>query len=452
MSSTEEPIDRLNYFNGQRLLAEDLRLEQAYHIQVRRWLNRTLYTPGIAGGLEVQVSPTSPRKVVVSAGVALDPLGREVILVEDTEVEVVGVPSTEADWVFGNYLAIEYAEETVGAVQDGCSVGQGRSGSCDLAWGGPTRIRATPVLSFQSTWPAEATGRILLAQVELGPGCEVVRIHSGVRKYVDAADSTVRSYALEGEKDIDEQNPKLLTFHVRGGPPSSVLLYLRAARFSSLHYTELPAHVHAIDLRTEPKEGTDDHHHDVVIGDRETAADGSHAHDLRVAYFKDADGDKAVKLATSSDGSDLTALINAKAIEGGSAHSHTLALGTIPTSDAGGTGSHRHEVIGDTESVGVAEDGSGGPRGGSEHTYVNRLKIFLNGSEVTRQILSQLGGPPGGWDQLGDGTSAHPLVVSGTGAIDLLRLDQTLVEGEHTLELRVDNRSGGNVRYNLYVE
>ncbi len=223
----EEPLDRLNYFNGQRLVAADLRVEQDYHIRVRRLLNRRLYTPGIAGGLEVKVSLSSPRKVSVSAGVAIDALGREVILVEDTEVEVVGVPSTEADWVFGNYLTIEYAEETVSAVQDGCTV---KSEKCDLAWGGPTRIRATPRLSFQSAWPNEAAGLVMLGQVELGAGCEVVHIHNGVRKYVDAADSTVRSYALEGEKDIDGQNSKVLSFHIKGGPPSSVLLYLRGAR------------------------------------------------------------------------------------------------------------------------------------------------------------------------------------------------------------------------------
>ena len=448
----EEPLDRLNYFNGQRLVADDLRVEQDYHIRVRRWLNRTLYTPGIAGGLEVQVSMTSPRKVVVSAGVAIDALGREVILVEDTEVDVVGVPSAEADWVFGNYLTIEYGEETLAAVQDGCAVkGEKR----DLAWGGPTRIRATPVLSFQSAWPDEAAGKVLLAQLELGAGCEVAHIHNGARKYVDAADSSVRSFALEGEKDIDGQNPKVLSFHIRGGPPSSVVLYLRGARISSLFYTELPRHVHAVHLETDVRGIAGDHQHTVDIGSVSTAeGGGAHQHDIKADMNVD-QNDKAIRLAaTVSPGTDLTAVAGAKAIEDGSEHTHTLDLGTITSSlDGGDADGHRHLITGqETEPVGVTNIGSGGPRVGSELSYLNRLKVFLNGNEITSEILAQLGGPGAGWDRLGDGTGAHLLVAAGTGAIDLLRLNQTLVEGEHTLELKVDNQSGGNIRYNLYVE
>ncbi len=38
----EKPIERLQYYNGQRLEADDLKLEQEYHIRVRRWLNKSL--------------------------------------------------------------------------------------------------------------------------------------------------------------------------------------------------------------------------------------------------------------------------------------------------------------------------------------------------------------------------------------------------------------------------
>lgn len=450
ISSVEEPLERLNYYNGQRLVAGDLRLEQDYHIRVRRWLNKTLFTPGIADGLEVRVAPSSPRKVVVSPGLAIDALGREVILLEETEVDVVGVPSTEEDWVFGNYLTIAYAEEPVASVQDGCSV---KTGTGDLAWGGPTRIRATPLFAFQGAWPAESTGKILLAQVELGAGCEVTRIHNGVRKYVDAAAPSVRTLAFEGEKDIDQKNPKVLRFHIRGGPPRAVLLYLWGERLSTLFYTELPAHVHAVDLTTDGQGAADDHQHDVVIGTVPTAVDGGHDHDIRAAYFKDQGGDQAIRLAPNTDGTDLTDLMGAKAILAGSEHSHVLELGTIPSSSTGGAADHDHAITGQTtEPVGVTENGSGGVRSGSELTYVDQLKVFLNGNEITSAVLSQLRWPAAGWPTLGDGTAGHPLVTAGTGAIDLLRLDLTLVEGEHMLELKVDNASGGNIRYNLYVE
>jgi hypothetical protein len=40
----EKPIERMNYFNGQRLEADDFQVEQEYHVRVRRWLNKSLYS------------------------------------------------------------------------------------------------------------------------------------------------------------------------------------------------------------------------------------------------------------------------------------------------------------------------------------------------------------------------------------------------------------------------
>ena len=106
MSAPDTPIERLNYFNGQRLEASDFRAEQDYFIGVRRWLNRTLYQPGIASGLEVEVSSTDPHSVIVHAGLALDAQGREIILQADTTVLARGVPTGATGLVFGNYLVI----------------------------------------------------------------------------------------------------------------------------------------------------------------------------------------------------------------------------------------------------------------------------------------------------------------------------------------------------------
>ena len=46
-------VERLHYYNGQRLDAADLGLEQHYHLAMRRLLNRGLFTPGVVDGLEV---------------------------------------------------------------------------------------------------------------------------------------------------------------------------------------------------------------------------------------------------------------------------------------------------------------------------------------------------------------------------------------------------------------
>src|SRR3954452_21948060 len=86
-------LERLNYRNGQRIVAADLRAEQGYHIGVRRWLNRTLFNPGIAKGLEGTPSTTDKHAVVVSAGLAIDVMGRELIVPAALEVPVSGIPS-----------------------------------------------------------------------------------------------------------------------------------------------------------------------------------------------------------------------------------------------------------------------------------------------------------------------------------------------------------------------
>ena len=88
----EKPLERLNYFNGQRLQAADFKLEQDYHMRVRRWLNRSLYTPGIASGLEVYAMPSAP-KVRVAGPRDRSPRARDH---PARMVEVLAVPGTVA--------------------------------------------------------------------------------------------------------------------------------------------------------------------------------------------------------------------------------------------------------------------------------------------------------------------------------------------------------------------
>src|SRR5688500_18747282 len=118
----EDPLDRLNYFNSQRLEAIDFRLEQAYHMRVRRWINRSLYSAGVGAGLEVTAHPVDKHAVVVSPGLALDWLGREVILLNERKIMACGTPRRADGVTFGNYLVIAYREEKVAPQSDGCRV------------------------------------------------------------------------------------------------------------------------------------------------------------------------------------------------------------------------------------------------------------------------------------------------------------------------------------------
>lgn len=74
---------RPNFFAGRLLSAADLADEQRYAIERRRLLNRALHGAGVVCGLSVEPAGTAGAPaVVVGPGLALDGLGREVVVPE----------------------------------------------------------------------------------------------------------------------------------------------------------------------------------------------------------------------------------------------------------------------------------------------------------------------------------------------------------------------------------
>ena len=78
-------IKRMNYYKGEFLHAEDFQCEQDFHSSLRKIHNLTLHTSGIVKGLDV-IAGTG--EVTVKAGVAIDIIGRELILESDQKVTV----------------------------------------------------------------------------------------------------------------------------------------------------------------------------------------------------------------------------------------------------------------------------------------------------------------------------------------------------------------------------
>ena len=79
-------FERPRYFAGKLVTAEDFELEQRYHIEKRRLLNRMLQGPGIVTGLGVVESEQGT--VTVAPGFALDPHGREILVSESQQLAV----------------------------------------------------------------------------------------------------------------------------------------------------------------------------------------------------------------------------------------------------------------------------------------------------------------------------------------------------------------------------
>jgi hypothetical protein len=97
------PVKRLNYFNHQFLREHDFKVEQEYHIAMRRQHNRLLHGWGIVEGLDVHKK--SDHEIVIDPGVAIDNHGREIVL---TTPVVRNLSSFERG--SHTYITISYAE------------------------------------------------------------------------------------------------------------------------------------------------------------------------------------------------------------------------------------------------------------------------------------------------------------------------------------------------------
>ena len=460
-NQSDPVLERLNYFNGQRLTANDLRAEQGHHVGMRRVLNRSLYTAGIVVGLDVERAPedkkdpTWKHRVVVRRGLAFDHFGREIFVPEDVQVLVMGAPSKTPGVVFGNLLVVSYRENRRHPAHERCAVVTPyKPCSGDMPWGAPTRIAAEWVFDFLDSWPTDESGMIVLGQIEMNSKCEVVRVMPGVRRYaVPAKPTTSHPLSIEGEKDIDNANPKFLHFHISDGLPDSVRLYLRGREFTSLYYTEMGEHNHSVTI---PDPTISIAHEHKFKGVPKAKHGGAHRHSFW--YADPAEGFASIDRHEPDQGKwilkDETQVMGHPIAESG-AHSHDLdPLEFDPLADPNIT-----IPIAGT----IGDKGANLPvRTNTQHlTLINNLVVRLDSNNITKQICDQL--------EARDGVGKWLLVAApndfrikgaalnasgGTGEIDLLKLGGVeLGLGEHALEFRImDANVGGNLQYNLYVK
>jgi hypothetical protein len=100
--SDPKPFDRLRFFNGRVLTAGDFTLEQNYFRDKQKLHNQALHGFGIVSGLGVTVES---GKVVISAGLALDCKGNELVVRLD---ELLSAPT--ASWQTA-YVNLHFVEQ-----------------------------------------------------------------------------------------------------------------------------------------------------------------------------------------------------------------------------------------------------------------------------------------------------------------------------------------------------
>lgn len=108
MSTQDEQIQRLNYFDNQFLKAEDFTTEQEYHLEMRRRHNRVLHTKGVAEGL--QIKKKDNKTITVKAGTAIDSYGNEIVLLKDLSISLADTTKYPKDATV--YIFASYKEES----------------------------------------------------------------------------------------------------------------------------------------------------------------------------------------------------------------------------------------------------------------------------------------------------------------------------------------------------
>lgn len=105
--AVDTPLERLNFFQGQLLSAEDLRAEQAYFLEKLRRHNRHLHGWGVVSGLRVAL--VGGAEVVVGPGVAIDCAGNEIHVCAESRLALPGAAGV-------CFVALSHVESEVAPV------------------------------------------------------------------------------------------------------------------------------------------------------------------------------------------------------------------------------------------------------------------------------------------------------------------------------------------------
>jgi len=111
--------------------------------------------------------------------------------------------------------------------------------------------------------------------------------------------------------------------------------------------------------------------------------------------------------------------------------------------NTGNAGNDAVAITGDMAAAGGdAITGSTANAGGSPKTYPNALKVYIDGVDKTSQILAKCG-----LAALGDGTSSHAFVTTGTGEMDIT--DLITSDGFHEIKITEPQNAGGRCLLHL---
>jgi len=134
-------LERIQFFNGERLFAPDLQALESFNREMRWLHNQSLHQAGVGSGYAV-IGKIGDRQVTISPGYALDSLGEEIIL---TETLVLPIPPVADNGSGGSV----FYDLTVSYPQDSdLKPSETRVGICNCPPEGVVRLREEPVFCW----------------------------------------------------------------------------------------------------------------------------------------------------------------------------------------------------------------------------------------------------------------------------------------------------------------
>lgn len=133
-------VERPQFFNGQTLFANDLQAIEAFNREMRWLHNRLLHQTGAIGNGYAIGGEAGASEIIIGAGMALDHLGREIVLLNDHNEPVPPVAGDDNGGSAYFYLTVSYPAD------DQLDVTETRTGFCDTV--GAVRIQERPIVTW----------------------------------------------------------------------------------------------------------------------------------------------------------------------------------------------------------------------------------------------------------------------------------------------------------------
>jgi hypothetical protein len=134
-------LERIQFFNGERLFASDLQALESFNREMRWLHNQSLHQAGVGSGFSV-VGNVGDREVIITPGYAIDAQGEEIILTQQLTLPIPSVADNGSGGSVFYDLTVSYPQDS------DLKPSETRVGICNCPPEGVVKLREEPVFCW----------------------------------------------------------------------------------------------------------------------------------------------------------------------------------------------------------------------------------------------------------------------------------------------------------------